>query len=75
MKGTALKVSRQAAPPPLPMADRGYLIDKYDVSRLFFNGKRPPRWCAEHVAPKQRKVIGGRFMWYESDVRAWLDNQ
>lgn len=60
--------------PLIAPPDRGRLLTADEIATELLRGAVTPGWVRQHVGFKVR--LGHRtVLWYEADVRAWMDQQ
>lgn len=67
---TGLRLTRTQSTP----SDRGRLMTAREVAQDIFRGAVSPEWVRRNVPGKI--VLGhSRVMWYEHDVRDWIESR
>jgi hypothetical protein len=59
--------------PALDAEQRGRLMDAAEVAACVLAGKVSKRWVFENVPTQYRHKLGRVVLFYEGEVRAWLD--
>jgi hypothetical protein len=56
-----------------PAMHTGRLMDAHEIAAEMYGGKVTPRWVLAHVAPSAKFYAGRTAVWFERDVRAFLE--
>lgn len=59
--------------PALPPEERGRLMDAAEVAASILSGKVSKKWVFANVPPQYRHKVGRTVLFYEGEVRAWVD--
>lgn len=60
--------------PALSTAERGKLLDAAEVASSLFAGKVSKKWVFANVPTHYRHKVGRLVLYYEGEVRLWVDS-
>lgn len=76
MRGTRGFPKLVESAPVQPPPDRGRLLTADEIAEEIFRSKVSAWWVRKNVAPAKKVVLGhSTVMWYEHDVREWVDSR
>lgn len=70
---TGSLLSLRRAPSQVPPELRGRLLDAGEVSQEIFGGHVSRKYVLENVPPIYRHKIGRLILFYEGEVRQWIE--
>lgn len=69
----ALSLFRRPSLPTLSYAERGKLLRAEEIATEVLGGQVSRKWVMAHVPPQYRHKVGRVILFYEGEVRAWID--
>ena len=72
---SALRLVAKRGTEKLPLAERGRVLDPSGIAADVFGGHVSRKWVLRNVPHIYRHRIGRLILYYENEVREWMDTQ